>query len=167
MALSSSELHALARKYALLSELRRRHDEEPPAELELLAREFPGALRELDALPLEEIDRRSLVVELALRGGPTERLLEWVSHYHALMRAALALKRRLSGRRLLGQDEAELLAREIEPSVGIRCDAELVISIANPPSGRLNEVVFAHLSVTFGVEASRLRKALFSGYFSA
>ncbi len=162
MALSHSELHALARKYALLGELRRRHDEEPPPELALLAREFPGALRELDGLPLEEIDRRLALVTLALEGGPTEALLEWISRYHALMRAALTIKHRLSGRRSPSAEEAERLAESTSAELGVSCDALLVIEVADPPGGRLNEVVFARLSQVFGVQKARLRVQLFS-----
>jgi hypothetical protein len=161
MALPASELHALSRKYALLGELRRRHDEKPPAELGPLAREFPGALRELDALPLDEIDRRSSSVDQALGGGPTEALLEWVSAYHALMRAALAIKRALRGRRQLPRDEALALADSTSHEFGVSCDVELVVAVGNPPSGRLNEVVFLRLSRTFGVSPARLRTALF------
>ena len=161
MALPASELHALSRKYALLGELRRRHDEQPPAELGPLAREFPGALRELDALPLEEIDRRSISVEQALGGGPTEALLEWISAYHTLMRAVLAIKHRLGGRRQLPRDEALTLADSAAHEFGVLCDVELVVAIASPPNGRLNEVVFLRLSRTFGVSPARLRTALF------
>jgi hypothetical protein len=161
MALPASELHALWRKYALLGELRRRHDAQPPPELRPLAREFPGALRELDALPLDEIDRRSLSVELALRGGPTEALLEWVSQYHALMRAALMIKRRLRGRRQVSSEEASLLASSVSRELGMHCDLELVVAVQSPPRGRLNEVVFLRLASTFGVSPDRLRTALF------
>jgi len=161
MALSASELHALSRKYALLGELRRRHDERPPAELQPLAREFPGALRELDALPLTEIDRRSGSVELALRGGPTEALLEWISGYHALMRAALAIKRELRGRASLSSEDAAVLARSASLEFGVVCDAPLVLEIEHPPRGRLNEVVLLRLARTFGVSPARLRDALF------
>lgn len=161
MSLSASELHALSRKYALLGELRRRHDEQPPPELRPLAQEFPGALRELDALPLEEIDRRFGSVDLALRGGPTEALLEWVNRYHALMRAALAIKRRLRGKRQVDREEAALLALATTREYGVRCDVELVIAVADPPGGRINEVVFLRLARTFGVSPARLRSALF------
>lgn len=47
---------ALARKYRTLMELRASGSTRP--ELARLAAEFPGALRELDELPLPEIQRR-------------------------------------------------------------------------------------------------------------
>ncbi len=162
MALTHSELHALGRKYALLAELRRRHDSEPPPELRPLAREFPGALRELDGLPLDEIERRMALVTLALAGGPTEALLEWVNRYHALMRAALSIKRQLSGERRPSSERAERVAEQASAEHGVRCDAVLVFEVADPPGGRLNEVVFARLARLFGVQAVRLRQALFS-----
>jgi hypothetical protein len=161
MALSAAELHALSRKYALLGELRRRHDSLPPPELRPLAREFPGSLRELDALPLDEIDRRFGSVELSLRGGPTEALIEWVMRYHELMRTALSIKRGLGGRRQPTPEEAELIARRVSRDHGVRCDAELVLAIASPPNGRINEVVFLRLAVLFGVAARDLQSALF------
>lgn len=161
MALRPSELHALARKYALLDELRRRHDEEPPSELVPLAREFPGSLRELDRLPLEEIERRSVMIELALGGGPVEALLEYVSQYHALMRTALCIKRSLSGRRNVTSEEAARLAESATVELGVQCEVELVLEVVNPPGGRLNEVVLARMSRTYGIESSRLRALLF------
>src|SRR5436309_882383 len=58
-----ASLAALARKYRTLAEVRRdklRSGARTPREaMRALAREFPGSLRELDVLPLEELDRRA------------------------------------------------------------------------------------------------------------
>jgi hypothetical protein len=64
------ELQSLARKYDTLAELRKRRDEgggvAPRGELLVLAREFPGALRELDTLPRAEIERRRAALRATL-----------------------------------------------------------------------------------------------------
>jgi hypothetical protein len=94
------ELGALVRKYDALANLRQKRDAgggvAPRAELFGLAREFPGALRELDTLPREEIERRGLELRAALAGGPLAPWMTWLAAYHATMRAALYIKGRLA-----------------------------------------------------------------------
>ena len=65
-------LKALCGKYEKLCDLRQRQisDVAPRAELVALAAAFPGALRELDCLPWEELERR-----LTGRGNPDRRYL--------------------------------------------------------------------------------------------
>jgi hypothetical protein len=162
MSAAHSELTRLARKYERLIELRLEACERPPADLRSLAEEFPGALRELDALSLAELGRRLSSVRRALGGEPTEALIEWVLAYHELMRTSLAIKRRLRGERRLSTAQAELLAAALTAETGLPCSSELVSEVAAPPRGRLNEVVLARLSRTAGRGANELRSALFS-----
>src|SRR4051812_9379411 len=61
------------------------------ARLRALANEFPGALRELDPLPTDEIARRAA----ALESGARESWMDWLGDFHDLMRVALEVKRTL------------------------------------------------------------------------
>src|SRR6185436_18311929 len=114
---SRSDLVALARKYRTLAELRRaqqmlsRDDVRTP--LQNLAREFPGALRELDLLPLDEIDRRFERLEAAALRGSVEPWMGWMHAYHLTMRAALGVKRRLAGQRVVAEATALEIAAEV------------------------------------------------------
>ena len=78
---SADELARMARKYRFLGELRRdkARDGTVPHRRVFrdLAAEFPGALNELDMLPLEIIDARADALERAARGrgrGPQARV---------------------------------------------------------------------------------------------
>ncbi len=88
--MTQDERAALATKYRTLAELRHGRDAggavADRARLQALARAFPGALRELDLLALDEIERRAHALEA---DGPDEAWMEWVSAYHAALRAAL------------------------------------------------------------------------------
>ncbi len=155
---------ALARKYRVLAELRRRQHEmaheEARGPLRQLAREFPGSLRELDALPLEVIEARAASCEAASGGGVVEPWMDWMGAYHASMRVALAVKRRLGGRRGVSEDLAVAVAAECsEPGAAV--DAPFVHAVAQPPRGRLNAVVLAHLAARFGKQGHDIALTLF------
>ena len=72
---------------------------EDRARLRALANEFPGALRELDTLPTDEIVRRAT----ALESGAHEPWMDWLGDFHDLMRIALEVKRTLSKFREKGE----------------------------------------------------------------
>jgi hypothetical protein len=160
----AAALAALAGKYGAMAELRRLlapHAGGEPSQANLtrmreLARAFPGALRELDTLPTDEIDRRRAALEAAAEGAqPPEPWMDWMHAYHALMRVALALKRR-RGAPLSDEERTRLAAAN-----GVPVDAALERAVAAPPHGRLNAVVFARLSVEFGLPAAALWDALY------
>ena len=165
MQLLRSDLLALARKYRALSELRRAQYRmtltEVRAPLRELSREFPGSLRELDSLPLEEIERKGELLEQAARGARLEPWMMWMHAYHLTMRAALAVKVKLAGRRIVNQALALEIAGEVSTEVGYRCDLEFVLAVARPPEGRINPVVFRRLGLMFGAEPESLGRALF------
>ena len=167
MELLRSDLLALARKYRALSELRRAQHRmtfaEVRAPLRELSREFPGSLRELDSLPLEEIERKSELLEQAAHGASPgiEPWMLWMHAYHLTMRAALAVKFRLAGRRAISDEVAFEIAVEVSDEVGYRCDLEFVFAVARPPEGRINPVVFRRLALMFGAEPESLGRALF------
>lgn len=155
-----SDLQALARKYRALGELRRGVLAPEPAVLRALAREFPGALRELECLPLDAIDRRLASVVAATRGAPLEEWIPWMLDYHRHMRIALAVKRWLAGygdHRRAAPD----IARRVWVELHERCDTELVARIARPPAGRLNRLIFEQLEREHGRPAVELEAMLF------
>jgi hypothetical protein len=162
--ITRSDLHALARKYRALAELRRSAELEAGAELSGLllglGREFPGALIELDRLPLPEIDRRLEAIEQGLVTGAVEPWIVWMCAYHQSMRAALELRRRVSGRAELARALARELASAAERATGFPCDAELVIAVARARGG-VEVVVLERLSRQMGVPAAEIRRALF------
>jgi hypothetical protein len=155
------ELRALARKYSVMRALRDAGAPDERAEdrraLRALAAEFPGALRELDTLPTDEIDHRRGALEAAAAGGPRAPWMDWLAAYHAEMRLALALKRRLAGGRAL---DAAALAEAAAES-GLPVDDAHALAVAAPPHGRLNVVVFARLAARFGAPAKTIWDALF------
>lgn len=110
------------------------------AEARALLREFaaawPGALKELDTLASDEIERRVQ----ACAAGEVEPWMAWSLRYHELMRAALAIRR--------GDEEGDV-------------DAAFVRAVKRPRHGRLNVVVFAELSREFEIDAREIWDALF------
>lgn len=152
------ELRALARKYRTLAALRRAHAEdgsvaERPV-LRALAREFPGALRELDTLELHEIDRRAEALESAAQAGPSEPWMAWLAAYHALLRAALFVKLRVAS------GSHETLAEEASRRAGTRVEVEFVRAVARPAGGKLAALVALRVAETFGVEPEQVRGVL-------
>jgi hypothetical protein len=163
----AGELGRLARKYETLAALRRARARgepvPPPSIFKALAREFPGCLNELDTLPLDTLDARAAALALAAAGGPVEPWMEWLSGYHALLRAALALKPRVAPVPL-DDARAERLAREASAALGegaAAIDAAFVRAVADPPRGRLVALVFARLEEMHGCPATAIKRAIF------
>jgi hypothetical protein len=131
-----------------------------------LARRFPGALRELDELPMPVIEERLASLDAALAGGTAAP--EWARlqiAYHGSMRAALRIKR-LAG---TARDAAGLLnaiantyvPAEDEPPLS-SFDGPALAAIARPAGGRLNPWVFERVAAVCGVSAEAVRRALFT-----
>ena len=104
-----------------------------------LAEAWPGALRELDSLPSDELERRRAALEGAAAGAPVEPWMAWMVAYHELMRAALAVRRG-------------------EP---VEVEAAFVAAVHDPPHGRLMAAVFDQLAVRFCVPRKTIWDALF------
>ncbi len=111
-------------------------DADARAALRALAAEWPGALKELDTLPTEEIERRVQ----ACRAGADEPWMAWMARYHALVRAALAVRR---GERPDDVDDA------------------FVRAVQKPRHGRINVIVFAELAREFERDPKEIWDALF------
>jgi hypothetical protein len=172
-----SQLQALERKYRTLMEIHRAlaaWDDARAAELDHeLAEEFPGALRELQTLPLEVLEARAAALAAAVEGASPDPWMLWMGDYHALLRAALRIKRRLRRQAPLDDAAAEALAAEVTSAVlgEVRpasggavalVDRTFVQSVAHPPGGRVNQVVFERLAMLHGVPAETIAAALFS-----
>jgi hypothetical protein len=165
---SREELLALAAKYQTLLAWRREHAEQGAiadrALLRALSQKFPGALRELDSVPLDVIEARIVQLTGAAQGSPVEPWMNWMVAYHQLMRAALWLKPRLMrpgkpGEARLAADWLEALSRAEVCSVPL--PISFVAAVASPPSGRLNALVFELLGRAFQLEPGAIRQALF------
>jgi hypothetical protein len=154
-----SELLPLARKYATLLSLRRERARGEPvpdrAVFKALADEFPGALNELDTLPMDELERRAAAVAGAAAGGPAEPWMAWMVSYHALLKTALAIKLRVRDKASLDTTRAARIA------VDAGVDQGFVEAVAKPPAGRLNRLVFATLADRFGAPEEAIKRALF------
>jgi hypothetical protein len=140
-------LAALVDKYDRMCALRARLGRGAPArddreQLRGLARDFPGALRELETIDTAELARRAAVARAAVASSrPSDEApdwLRWMAGYHELMRRALALR---AGR-------------------GDPLD-ELAEAVRAPRHGRLNVIVFEALARRFGTPATVIWDALF------
>jgi hypothetical protein len=161
-------LGALARKYRTLAELRRaRSRGEPIPErsvFKALADEFPGALRELDTVHLEEIDARADALERVVRGEPgaLRPWMQWLHGYHSWMRAALWIKARVRRGILPDGQTVERLADGAARRAGLPIDAGFVRAVMAPPAGRLRPVVLARIAEAGGVTTEAITRAIFS-----
>ena len=151
----TADLASLRTKYERLLALRRLHDRaksdpsfvepDPRTEKTSLARTWPGALRELDELPIDVIHTRIAALDRASRDA---RLIErWMiaqDRVHRLARGALSAKRWLGKRKRI---TAEVRAAFDE---GAPRDARLwkdaLADVASPPRGRLMDLVFARVA---------------------
>jgi hypothetical protein len=134
---------------------------EARAPLQRLAREFPGALRELDVLPLDEIDRRADALSAAAESGEILAWMEWLHEYHGRLRIALSVKRQLAGRRAVDAGIAQQLAESLTAEHGCSCDAAFVQAVLRPPQGRINVLVFQALEARFGEPQTVITRTLF------
>lgn len=140
-------------------------------ELLALARQFPGALRELDTLPHAEIEQRREALRAALRGDPPAPWMTWMIAYHATMRAALFIKARLARTRHLQGDRASYatlpgeLVRQLTEDAArhsdLPIDEAFVRSVARPLARRVNAAVFERLGRELGVPAEAMWQTLF------
>ena len=154
----------LSRKYQVLLRLREASDRRSPdlrLTMRAVASEFPGALRELDVLPIETLRSRAAAVSRALEGAPLQHWIEPLYRYHRTMRLALTVKLRVAGRRLVSRADAERLARIACEREDWPCDANFVAQVAQPPLGRLNLAVARRIEDELRLPSGRLIDWLF------
>lgn len=143
LACGPEEIAALTEKYRLLLDLRRAHERGEPtpgrALFQGLAARFPGALRELDRMPMATLERR--LAELAAIGegaAPPEWMVACAS-YHALLRFALAHKGKPS-----------------PSAVPAGADREFLDGLARPPNGRMVPLVVSAIARGLGREVAEV-----------
>jgi len=150
---------SLARKYRSLLSLRAARgldgavDER--ARLRALAAEFPGALRELDSLSMEEMRARAGALEAVGLDAGVEPWMTAMAGYHALMRAALGIRRAGTPEAVRAEVDA------LRAATGIALDDADLAAIARPPRGRLGVFVFARLGAALGRPPEELWQAMF------
>jgi hypothetical protein len=154
-------VRALCSKYEKLCDLRQRQlsSVAPRAEMVALSAAFPGALRELDGLPWEELERRMLALRDVVEGrAQLEQWMQLQIAYHGFMRAVLRIRRQLleierSGSELQYAAAADEPARE-------RFDAVALATIRKPPLGRLNPWVLDQVARDHAVSRTCIEDAL-------
>ncbi|MBI5517732.1 MAG: hypothetical protein HY909_28430 [Deltaproteobacteria bacterium] len=162
---SREELLALAGKYDTLLALRGAHDatgEVAPREvLRALAARFPGALRELDRLPLEVLSRRAGALREAAVTGDPAAWMRWLWAFHGALRGALAA-RRAAGRARgeVGPDALGRLATEASRAAGMALSEGFVRDVCALPGGRLTAVAWRWVEARYGLSAGEARRAL-------
>lgn len=159
-------LDALLDKYRRMRAMREAHlrgeDHAAPARMRALAAEYPGALREIDRLPMRVIDERLRALEAARGGGPIPDWAPPLAAFHGWMRAMLRLKRAM--RRSRDLDAARRWLRDhhapagFEPSLA-QLEAALP-TLLDPPDGRMARAVLAHVAEG---DAGALERRLFDG----
>ena len=166
-------MRALRDKYERMLRLRLLHararaepgfvEPNPRAAMAELARDFPGALREIDELPIDVIRQRIDAVAAAERDS--SRIEHWMNAhigFHRLARGALAAKRWLEGRPLTPQLEAEFAgaAAAMPNADEAAAWASDLAAIAAPPRGRILDLVYARLARELGTDVASARAAV-------
>jgi hypothetical protein len=171
--LHQTDLRALRDKYERMLRLRLLHarareeagfvEPDPRPAMAELARDFPGALREIDELPIDVIRERIAALAAAEQDG--SRAEPWMlAHlsFHRLARGALAAKRWLEGRPLT-PDLAAAFALAL-PTLPNAADAASwaseLAAIAEPPRGRIMDLVYARLAAELGIDVAAARAAV-------
>jgi hypothetical protein len=147
----------------LLDDASPEHD--PQKEMAALADRFPGALREIDELSMDEIRSRIGALDDALREPSSEQ--PWMAataRFHALTRGVLVVKRWLGKKKLV--DDAVTLAflRELgglRYAEDARSWAPDLARVASPPRGRVTDLVFERIAAALGVSAREARHLVF------
>jgi hypothetical protein len=130
-----------------------------------LAERFPGALREIDALPLTVIERR--IAELDATAEAKAEPAPWmvaVALFHALTRGVLVAKRWLRGRKDVDDSFASRFSHDLSnlpfPADSRAWTSELA-SVARPPRGRLLDLVFVRLARDLRLSEAAARDLVF------
>ncbi len=162
----TDELCDLRAKYEEMLRLRLLHasgdEPDPRRAMAALAGRFPGALREIDELPLDEI--RGRIEALRAAEGDRSRVVPWMratSRFHALTRGALCAKRWLGGRKTA---DVAAFARDLETlcyADDARVWAGDLAKIAAPPRGRITDLVFARIALELDVPEEDARTLVF------
>lgn len=160
---------ALRRKYQRMLEMRRLNDSgvehDARGLMRELAAEFPGALREIDLLALATIEDRLRALDDVIQcGGDVALWMRCVADYHAMLRAALRIKRMALPRHDLVA-ALQALAGAYVPGEGEprldEFDEAMLGAVLNPAEGRLNPWLCRLLEQRYGIATGGLDRLLF------
>jgi hypothetical protein len=163
-------VRALCGKYEKLCDLRQRQqsDAAPRDEMVELAAAFPGALRELDCLPWEELEHRANALRAVLEGrAQVERWMVLQIGYHGFMRAVLRIKRLLLEQERSAAPQPVAYTPALDEPAWERFDAQALAVIRKPPRGRLNPWVLTQVARDHAVTEACIENALWRGQFCA
>ena len=160
-----TDLRALRDKYERMLRLRLLHArakaepefDEPDPRLAMaeLAREFPGALREIDTLPTDALHQRIAALIAAERDpSGVEPWMHAQVAFHRLARGILTVKRWLAGRPVTPRLEADFagaVARLPNGGDAMAWASELA-AVSAPPRGRLMDLVYKRLARELGAD---------------
>ena len=159
----------LRAKYEEMLRLRLLHaagdEPDPRRAMAKLAGEFPGALREIDELPLDDIRARLHALEAAETAEAP--VLPWMvatARFHALTRGALCAKSWLAGRRAVTDATREAFAREAMAlcwGEDALAWTEELHRVASPPRGRITALVFGRIAAELGTDDAGVRALVF------
>lgn len=165
----TADLASLRQKYERLLALRQLHDRaksdasfvepDPRSEMTALARTWPGALRELDELPLDVIRTRLAALDRALRDA--QRIERWMiaqDAFHRLARGALSAKRWLGRRKRITPQVREEFVAHAPREARVWKDA--LADVASPPRGRLMDLVHARVAAELDVSVAEARRLI-------
>lgn len=167
----TQSLIALREKYQRMLEMRRLHASDTPHEprplMRDLATRFPGALREIDELPLPLIELRIEELDQVIDNGlPPMKWMLWMAEYHGHLRAVLRIKRMglpatdiPSALRLL---RSQYVAANDEPPLEF-FDADTLLMVLKPRAGRLNPWLLSLIAARHFVQVGDVEATLFPG----
>lgn len=160
----SDPFEALGEKYREMWAMRVAHaegsDSDVRARMRALAARFPGALREIDTLPIDVIERRIAVLEAGARPAWAQTLVA----YHGWMRVVLRIKRE-HGRDAHPSTVIEWLRAHHRPSPDEpsleELDVETITALLRPPSGRITNWVLERIARARGLTVEAASAQLF------
>lgn len=169
------DLRGLRDKYERMLALRTAHararvdpffvEPDPRPEMARLAEEYPGSLREIDTLGLDVIAARIAALRTA-EARPREAQPWMIAQvaFHRYARGALAAKRWLAGRRAITPALRSAFTRataRLPRGADAGLFAEELETIAQPPRGRLMDVVHARVARALDVTPAQARALVF------
>lgn len=170
-----SDLRALRDKYERMLVLREAHlrarsdasfvEPDPRPEMARLAEEYPGALREIDSLPLELIAGRIEALRIAeLQPSHVEAWMTAQVTFHRYARGVLVTKRWLAGRKTITPALRAAFVRAVR-TMPRGSEAELFAdeldAIASPPRGRLMDLVHTKVARALDLTEAQARALVF------
>ncbi len=163
----------LAEKYEEMLRLRRLDEAglnpDPKAAMRALARRFPGALREIDELPMQLLEERAAEASRVAAGGRAPLWLLAFAGYHPLLRALIRVKTE-TGRwgRPKARELRGYIVQHYRPGGSDEPSAQWLLeraaAIHRPPQGRLNRWALTELASHLRLDPERLEGLLFPGH---